>query len=88
MVLESLKRMFKFTKVSKMEQKQASSNRIDEEIDDYEKEIQEYLRSTKQRDEPPVPEGPDTLSQGGGVKMAPTEGEGEKPVQEAGKKEK
>ncbi len=83
MVLESLKRMFKFTKVSKMEQKQASFNRIDEEIDDYEKEIQEYLKSTKQRNEPPVPEGPASLSQGGGVKTAPAEDEGPKPAPEA-----
>ncbi len=71
-----------------MERQQASFNRIDEEIDDYEKEIQEYLRSTKQRNEPPVPEGPVSLSQGGGIKMPPTEGEGEKPVQEAEKKRK
>lgn len=88
MVFESLKKMFKFTKESKLEQQQISFNRIDEEIDDYEKEIQEYLRSTKHRDEPPVPEGPASLSQGGGVKISPTEEKGQKPAPETENKGK
>ncbi len=82
MVFESLKKMFKFTKESKQEQQQLSFSRIDEEIDDFEKEIQEYLRSTKQRNEPPVPEGPASLSQGGAVKMAPIEDKERTPAPE------
>ncbi|MCK5773563.1 MAG: hypothetical protein KAH57_07215 [Thermoplasmata archaeon] len=80
MVFESLKRMFKFTKESKQEQKQVSYNRISEEIDDFEKEIQEYLKSTKERNGPPVPEGPASLSQGGAVKMTPLEEKEQKPA--------
>ena len=80
MVFESLKKMFKFTKGAKLEQQQVSNNRISEEIDDFEKEIQEYLRSTKQRNEPPVPEGAASLSQGGAVKMAPIEEKEQKPA--------
>ncbi len=82
MVFESFKKMFKFTKESKQEQKQVSYNRISEEIDDFEKEIQEYIRSTKQRNEPPVPEGAASLSQGGAVKMAPIVEKEEKPAPE------
>ena len=82
MVFESLKKMFKFTKESKQEQKQISYNRISEEIDDFEKEIQEYLKSTKQRNEPPVPEGAASLSQGGAIKMAPIEDKEQKPAPE------
>ncbi len=82
MVFESFKKMFKFTKESKQEQKQVSYNRISEEIDDFEKEIQEYLKSTKERNEPPVPEGPASLSQGGAVKMAPLEEKEPEPAPE------
>jgi len=73
MVFESLKKMFKFSKESKQEQNSASYNRIDEEIDDFEREIQEYIKSTRHDDEPPTPEAPPTLSQGGAIVMSPEE---------------
>ena len=77
MVFDTLKKVFKFNSKSRMEEiekKRVSS--INEEIDEYEKEIQEYLSySSSRKDEPapqpPAPAMPDNLSQGGAVATTP-----------------
>jgi len=69
MAFDSLKRLFGFSKGSKQQEIVSRVNRIDDEIDMYEKEIQEYLRYQNMKKGPASPGGSQVLSQGGGMTM-------------------
>lgn len=73
MVFDSLKKMLKLTNKKEEEIEKKRLSHINEEIDEYEKEIQEYLRyssQAKQNTSPPAPYMPETLSEGKGISSA------------------
>jgi hypothetical protein len=77
MVFDTLKKVFKFNSKSRMEQiEKRRVSSLNEEIDEYEKEIQEYLSYSSSRKEepapqPPAPAMPQNLSQSGALATTP-----------------
>ena len=66
-MFDSLKKLF--SRGSKEESKTHSMELIDEEIDDFERDIQEYMSYTQESpDGPPQVEQPESLSKGGAIK--------------------
>lgn len=77
MVFDSLKKVFKFNSKSRSEEiEKRRVNTLNEEIDEYEKEIQEYLSYSSSRNQepapqPPAPSMPENLAQSGAIATAP-----------------
>ncbi len=66
-MFDSFKKLF--NRSSKEETKVHSMELIDEEIDDFERDIQEYMSYTEQSpNNPPKVQQPESLSTGGGIK--------------------
>ena len=84
MVFDSLKKVFKFSSKSRNEDiEKKRLTHINDEIDEYEREIQEYLQYSNQRNTqqintpPPSPYMPDKLSEGGAISSGPANDEEE-----------
>ena len=64
-MFDSFKKLF--TKGQKTEERSQQINLIDEEIDEFEREIQEYISYTETPGQPASVEQPANLSKGGGI---------------------